>query len=74
MKSEVTVTLAGPMSQVEELRKLLNQLRAMTLMVSGEGMENFCTHNDEIKSFYIWAMSDVVERALALTEWTPTKP
>lgn len=68
MKSEVTVTLTGPMGQIEELRKLLNQLRAMTLMVSGDGMENFCTHNDEIKSSYIWAMSDVVERALVLIE------
>lgn len=68
MKSEILVNFAGAPAQIEELRKLLNQLRALTTMMSGEGTENFCLHNDEIKSAYIWAMSDVVDRALALTE------
>lgn len=68
MKSEIVVNLTGAPAQFEELRKLLNQLHAMTMMVSGEGMENFCLHNDEIKSAYVWAMSDVVNRALLLTE------
>ncbi len=68
MKSEIIVNFAGASAQLEELRKLLSQLRALTMMVSGDGTENFCTHNDEIKSAYIWAMSDVVDRALALTE------
>lgn len=68
MKSEIIVNFAGAPAHFEELRKLLNQLRALTTMVSGEGTENFCLHNDEIKSAYIWAMSDVVDRALALTD------
>ena len=68
MKSGIIVKLAEPSDQMEELRKLLNQLRALTTMVSGEGAENFCLHNDEIKNAYIMAMSDAVDRALALTE------
>lgn len=73
MKNEFMANMAGSMAQIEELRKLLNQLRAMTMMVSGEGIENFCLHNDEIKSAYLWAMSDVAERALMLTEWATVK-
>ena len=68
MKSEIIVNLTGATAQFEELRKLLSQLHALTMMVSGEGMENFCLHNDEIKSAYIGAMSDVVNRALLSTE------
>lgn len=72
MKSEIVVNLTGATAQFEELRKLLNQLHALTMMVSGEGTENFCLHNDEIKSAYIWAMSDVVDRALLLAEMAAT--
>lgn len=68
MKSEIGVNFAGAEANFEELRKLLSQLHAMTMMVSGEGTENFCLHNEDIKSAYIWAMSDVVGRALQLTE------
>lgn len=73
MKSDVVVNLAGSRGQIEELRKLLNQLQAMTMIVSGEGVENFCLHNEDIKSAYIWAMSDVVARALILTERAVSK-
>jgi hypothetical protein len=68
MKSEIVVGFPGNAGNMEELRKLLSQLHAMTMMVSGEGTENFCLHNEEIKSAYIWAMSDVVSRALKLTD------
>ncbi|MEB0135963.1 hypothetical protein QN362_11545 [Actimicrobium sp. CCC2.4] len=52
----------------EELRKLLGHLHAQTMLISGEGLENFCNHNDQIKSDYLWAMSDTAERALKLLE------
>ena len=68
MKSEILVSFPGAAANMEELRKLLSQLHAMTMVVSGEGTENFCLHNEEIKSAYIWAMSDVAARALQLTD------
>ena len=68
MKSEIEAHFPIAAADLEELRKLLSQLHAMTIIVSGEGTENFCLHNEEIKSAYFWAMSDVAERALQLTE------
>ncbi|MDY7576591.1 hypothetical protein [Actimicrobium sp. CCI2.3] len=52
----------------EELRKLLGHLHAQTMLISGEGLENFCNHNDQIKSDYLWAMTDTAERALKLLD------
>lgn len=52
----------------EELRKLLGHLHAQAMLISGEGMENFCNHNDEIKSDYLWAMCDTAERAMKLID------
>lgn len=54
----------------EELRKLLGHLHAQTMLISGEGLENFCNHNDQIKSDYLWAMTDTAERALKLLDDT----
>lgn len=45
----------------------------MTMIVSGEGVENFCLHNEDIKNAYMWAMRDVVARALTLTERAVSK-
>jgi hypothetical protein len=52
----------------EELRKLLGHLHAQTMLISGEGLENFCNHSDQIKSDYLWAMTDTAERALKLLD------
>ncbi|GAA4020645.1 hypothetical protein [Actimicrobium antarcticum] len=52
----------------EELRKLLGHLHAQTMLISGEGMENFFNHNDQIKSDYLWAMCDTAERAMKLLD------
>lgn len=54
----------------EELRKLLGHLHAQTTLISGEGLENFCNHNDQIKSDYLWAITDTAERALKLLDDT----
>ncbi len=54
----------------EELRKLLGHLHAQTMLISGEGLENFCNHSDQIKSDYLWAMTDTAERALKLLDDT----
>jgi hypothetical protein len=52
----------------EELRKLIGHLHAQTMLISGEGLENFCNHNDQIKSDYLWAMTDTAGRALKLLD------
>lgn len=52
----------------EELRKLVTQLQAQIALISGDGLENFCNHNDQIKSDYLWSMSDLSARALALID------
>ena len=52
----------------EELRKLLTQVQSQIAIISGDGLENFCNHNDQIKSDYLWAMSDTAARALALID------
>ena len=52
----------------EELRKLISYVQAQTSMISGEGLENFCNHSDQIKSDYLWSISDAAERALTLID------
>ncbi len=52
----------------EELRKLITQVQAQIALISGDGLENFCNHNDQIKSDYLWSMSDTTARALALID------
>lgn len=58
------------MDMHEELRKLITQVQAQIALISGDGLENFCNHNDQIKSDYLWAMSDTTARALALIDRT----
>lgn len=50
----------------DEIFKLLSHLHAQTMLISGEGMENFMNHNDEIKGNYLWAICDLAERSLQL--------
>ena len=52
----------------EELRKLITQVQAQIALISGDGLENFCNHNDQIKSDYLWSMSDTTARAIALVD------
>ena len=52
----------------EELRKLIMQVQSQIALISGDGLENFCNHNDQIKSDYLWSMSDNAARALALID------
>jgi dihydroxyacetone kinase DhaKLM complex PTS-EIIA-like component DhaM len=52
----------------EELRKLITQVQAQIALISGDGLENFCNHNDQIKSDYLWSMSDTAARAIALID------
>ena len=52
----------------EELRMLISQVNAQTLLISGEGLENFCCHNEQIKSDYLWSITDAAERALQLID------
>ena len=52
----------------EELYKLLAHVHAQTSLISGEGLENFCNHSDEIKSNYLWSICDAAERAMALLD------
>ena len=52
----------------EELRKLIGHVHAQITLISGEGLENFCNHNDQIKSDYLWSISDAAERALTLLD------
>ena len=50
----------------DEIYKLLSHLHAQTLLICGEGMENFMNHNDDIKSNYLWSICDLTERSLLL--------
>ena len=52
----------------EELRKLITQVQSQIALISGDGLENFCNHNDQIKSNYLWSMSDITARAIALID------
>lgn len=56
------------MEMHEELRNLLTQVHAQIILISGDGLENFCNHNEQIKSNYLWSMSDTIARALVLVE------
>ena len=52
----------------DELRKLIAHVHAQTILICGEGLENFCSHSEEIKSNYLWSISDSAERALKLID------
>ena len=57
----------------EELRMLISQVHAQIILISGEGLENFCSHNEQIKSDYLWSITDAAERALQLIDRTAEK-
>ena len=44
----------------------LNQARSILTIISGEGLESFDRHADEIRTTVIWACSELVDEALAL--------
>ncbi|MES2832269.1 MAG: hypothetical protein V4695_09785 [Pseudomonadota bacterium] len=50
----------------DEAYKLISHLHAQTMLICGEGLENFGNHSDEIKSNYLWSMCDLAERSLML--------
>lgn len=50
----------------DEAYKLISHLHAQTMLICGEGMENFLNHNDDIKGNYLWSICDLAERSLAL--------
>lgn len=50
----------------DEAYKLISHLHAQTMLICGEGLENFSNHSDEIKSNYLWSMCDLAERSLTL--------
>jgi hypothetical protein len=50
----------------DEVFKLITHLHAQTLLICGEGLENFSNHNDEIRSNYLWSICDLAERSLHL--------
>lgn len=50
----------------DEIFKLISHLHAQALLISGEGLENFISHSDEIKTNYLWSICDLAERSLLL--------
>ncbi len=50
----------------DEVFKLITHLHAQTLLICGEGLENFSNHNEEIRSNYLWSICDLAERSLRL--------
>jgi hypothetical protein len=52
----------------DEVRKLIAHVHAQTMLICGEGLENFCNHSEQIKSNYLWAIADAAERALNLID------
>lgn len=52
----------------DEVRKLVAHVHAQVTLICGEGLENFCNHNEQIKSDYLWSIADAAERALALID------
>ncbi len=58
--------IASDQKTRDELIKLISHLHAQTNMICGEGLDNFMSHNDEIKSNYLWSICDLAERSLAL--------
>lgn len=55
----------------EELCRVITQLHAQAAMISGEGLENFNNHSNDIKDSYLWSICDLAERALALITRVP---
>ena len=45
----------------EELRKLMSHVHAQVILISAEGLENFCSHSDQIKGNYLWSIADAAE-------------
>lgn len=68
METNKLVIVRNEVDTQEELRTLIAQVHAQTLLISGEGLENFCSHNEHIKSNYLWSISDAAERALQLID------
>lgn len=60
------VPRANETEAYDEIFKLLSHLHAQTVLICGEGMENFMNHNDDIKSNYLWSICDLTERSLLL--------
>jgi hypothetical protein len=68
MNTNKLVIVNNNVDTQEELRMLISQVHAQTLLISGEGLENFCSHNEHIKSNYLWSITDAAERALQLID------
>jgi hypothetical protein len=68
MRTSTPVVVTSQADTHEELRKLLSHVHAQVMLICGEGLENFCNHNEQIKSDYLWAITDSVERALFLID------
>lgn len=68
MNTNKLVIVNNNVDTQEELRMLISQVHAQALLISGEGLENFCSHNEHIKSNYLWSMTDAAERALQLID------
>ncbi len=68
MNTNKLVVVNNEVDTHEELRMLISQVHAQTLLISGEGLENFCSHNEHIKSNYLWSITDAAERALRLID------
>lgn len=68
MEANKLVIVSNEVDPSEELRMLIAQVHAKTLLISGEGLENFCNHNEHIKSNYLWSITDATERALQLID------
>ena len=66
MKRESQLFLGDDGEVRDEVFKLVSQLHAQTLMICGEGLENFSNHNDDIRSNYLWSICDLAERSLQL--------
>lgn len=52
---------------INQLHAKLEHLRSMTIMLCGEGYQNFEQYNDEIKENYLWACSNMAKEARDLS-------
>ena len=68
MNANKLVIVNNELDTQEELRMLISQVHAQALLISGEGLENFCSHNEHIKSNYLWSITNAAERALQLID------
>lgn len=66
MQKSNVVIAANDFEVRDEVYKLISHLHAQTIMICGEGLENFSNHNDEIKSNYLWSICDLAERSLQM--------